>query len=71
MERHTFSVEEMGCTGCERSVETALRRVRGVTEADADFHSRTVDVVAAADVSAADLRTAIEGTGYEVTPGNA
>ncbi len=71
MDTRTFRVDGMGCTGCERSVETALRRVDGVDTVEADFHTRTVEVTAEEGVADADLRTAIERTGYEVTPSDA
>ncbi|WP_254536847.1 heavy-metal-associated domain-containing protein [Halomarina litorea] len=70
MDERTFRVERMGCTGCERSVETALRRVDGVETVDADFHTRTVAVTVDEHVDEATLLTAIEHTGYEATPAN-
>lgn len=66
MDRKTLSVSGMSCSGCADNVETALRTLAGVTRADADHETDTVEVVADEDVTDADLRAAIEGAGYDV-----
>jgi copper chaperone len=64
MERTEFSVPEMACGGCERTVENAANDVEGVTRVDADHESGTVEV--AGDADPATVRTAIEESGYDV-----
>lgn len=66
MDRKILSVSGMSCNGCEDNVETALRTLAGVTRVDADHEADTVEIVAAEDVTDADLRAAIEGAGYDI-----
>jgi copper chaperone CopZ len=39
-----LDVQGMVCTGCEIGVETALKKLAGVTGADADFASKSAEV---------------------------
>lgn len=74
MRRETIPVTGMSCTGCERTVESALQRVEGVTRAEADHEGDAVEVVVddgVADedlqgVADEDLQAAVERAGYDV-----
>lgn len=65
MDRKTISVSGMSCTGCEQTVETALRNLNGVSRVDADHEADTVDVVIEEGISD-DVTAAIEQAGYDV-----
>jgi len=58
----TISVEGMSCGHCEQTVEEALRRVAGVTDASADREAERASVEGDADVTA--LVLAVEEAGY-------
>jgi copper chaperone CopZ len=58
----TITVEGMHCSGCERTVEDALREVDGVTDAAADREAEQAAVSGTADVDA--LVEAVEQAGY-------
>jgi copper chaperone len=66
MERELFAVSGMTCTGCERSVENALRGLDGVTRVAADHTDGTVEMVVDEGVPSDALRDAIESAGYDV-----
>ncbi|MEF8826663.1 MAG: heavy metal-associated domain-containing protein [Halapricum sp.] len=52
----------MSCGHCEQTVEEALRRVAGVTDASADREAERASVEGDADVTA--LVLAVEEAGY-------
>lgn len=60
-----LTVDDMACTGCETTVEEALRDVPGVTGVEADHESGTVTVEGDAD--AADLVAAVDDAGYQAS----
>ena len=64
MER-TIDVDGMACTGCERTVETELAELAGVTNVEADHERDTVTVIGDADSDR--LAAAVREAGYEVT----
>lgn len=66
MKREALSVTGMSCNGCEQTVENALRTISGVTRAEADHETDTVEVVIEDDVTDEDLNDAIENAGYDV-----
>lgn len=66
MKRETLSVTGMSCTGCEQTVENALRTLDGVTRIEANHEGDTIEVVVEDDVADEDLHAAIEDAGYEV-----
>ena len=66
MEQKTITVTGMSCTGCEQSVENALRDVDGVTRVEADHEGDTVEVVVDGDTADDSLTAAIRDAGYEV-----
>ncbi len=59
----TIKTSGLRCGHCDASVESALLKVAGVTDADADHESNTVTVECDADVSAEVLKAAVEGAG--------
>jgi Cu+-exporting ATPase len=61
-----LSVSGMSCAGCVASVETALNRVGGVTQANVNFAEHTATV--AGEVSAESLVNAIRAAGYDAAP---
>ena len=66
----SFNVKSKGimCGHCEAKVESALLKVAGVTDAEADHETNVVKVECSADVTADAVRAAIEGASdtYEV-----
>ena len=61
--KYEIKTEGMHCGHCEAAVESALLKVAGVTDADADHDTNTVEVETSAPVSDADLKAAVEGAG--------
>jgi copper chaperone CopZ len=60
-----YHVEGMTCTGCESSVEQAIRSVRGVKSVDASFKdSRAVVDLNPKAGKPKDILAAIERSGY-------
>jgi len=66
MQRETITVTGMSCGGCERTVESALSKVEGVSRVDADNEAETVEVVVADDAADEDITAAIEQAGFDV-----
>ncbi len=67
MTRERFNVPAVSCGHCKSAIETALRPLNGVAEADVDIDGRSVAV--AYDESVVDRTTvvrAIESAGYPV-----
>jgi len=58
-----ITVEGMNCGGCEETVESALRDLPSVRDAEADNETDTVTVEG--DASDDDIATAVEDAGYE------
>lgn len=42
MEKLTIKIEGMSCGGCEKSVESVLAKINGITSVKADHVSKTV-----------------------------
>lgn len=59
----TLTVEGMTCGHCEQTVEEAIGRVAGVTDATADREAEQVTVEGDADPDA--MIAAVEEAGYE------
>ena len=55
--RYTIKTSGLMCGHCDATVETALLNVAGVTDADADHETQTVQV------ECADTAAAVEGAG--------
>lgn len=61
-----LDIEGMTCTGCEYSVETALTKIAGVTNAEANYEGKSVEVAFDPEVAAvAQLVEAVNKTGFK------
>lgn len=68
MTKVVFEVGGMSCNHCKMSVEKALKTVKGVASAEVNLPRGTASVSFDEAVCAIpDMKTAIEGAGYEVT----
>ena len=61
--RFTIKTSGLMCGHCDANVETALLNVVGVTDADADHETQTVQVECADTVTAEQLAAAVEASG--------
>lgn len=61
--RFTIKTSGLMCGHCDATVETALLNVAGVTDADADHETQTVQVECADTVTVEQLTAAVEGAG--------
>lgn len=61
--RYTIKTTGLICGHCDATVETALLNVAGVTDADADHETQTVQVECADTVTVEQLTAAVEGAG--------
>lgn len=67
VEKRTFTVEGMSCTGCEQNVANALQNIEGVRRVDADHQGGEVDVVFDEGEASEDgIADAIHRAGYDV-----
>ncbi|MFQ5639666.1 MAG: cation transporter [bacterium] len=67
-EKITLDVKGMTCSGCEYSVEAALKKVKGVTIAEADFvKEKAVVDYDPKVVKVEQLVEAVNKTGYKAT----
>jgi Cu+-exporting ATPase len=64
-----FIIEGAGCASCVGKIESALKKVPGVTQAEMNFAQRTVSVRGSA--GAQDLIKAVEQAGYKAKSSNA
>lgn len=61
--QYVIKTEGLHCGHCDASVESALLAVAGVTDADSDHETQTVQVTCADEVKPAELAAAVEQTG--------
>ena len=61
--RYVIKTQGLMCGHCEATVETALLKVAGVTDAEADHETNTVEVECADNVTPAQLEAAVTGAG--------
>ena len=61
--KYQIKTRGLHCGHCDASVEAALLKVAGVTDADADHETNTVDVECTQDTTLESLTAAIEGAG--------
>ncbi|RYE08438.1 MAG: cadmium-translocating P-type ATPase [Hyphomicrobiales bacterium] len=61
-----FRVEGMDCAACATKIETAVRRVPGVTEASASFTAGTLNVTHDGSAQRAAIEKAVRHVGYGV-----
>lgn len=63
--QRTITVTGMTGTGCENTVENALKNVPGIRDVTADHGDETVEVVVDDDVSDEKIGDAVYNAGYE------
>lgn len=65
----TFDIKGMSCASCAASIESTLRAINGVVEANVNFATKTVKVNYDREMTNADeLQSAVKNSGYEITP---
>lgn len=61
--KYQIKTRGLHCGHCDASVEAALLKVAGVTDADANHETNTVEVECTQDTTPESLAAAIEGAG--------
>jgi len=64
MTTRTYSVPGISCGHCKSAIEGELAPLEGVESALVDIDAKTVTVVG--EITAADVRAAVDEAGYEV-----
>ncbi len=67
-QKKTFRVKEMDCADCATGLEQAVRRVPGVQQVKAVFHTGTLQVWTAPEVDERALHEAAQHAGYHLLP---
>ena len=62
---YTIKTEGLHCGHCDAAVETELMKVTGVTDADANHETNTVQVECSGEVAAEALVAAVEAAGFK------
>ncbi|MCB0996375.1 MAG: heavy-metal-associated domain-containing protein [Acidimicrobiales bacterium] len=65
MTTRTYTVPGMSCDHCRHAIETEVTKLAGVDTVGVDLEQKLVRVEG--DASEADVRTAIDEAGYDVT----
>lgn len=68
MIQRTYTVLGMACGSCATFISEELQHLPGVTAVSVDIARDTVTLTSAHEVEAADVRSAVERAGYELTP---
>lgn len=63
--QYIIKTEGLHCGHCDASVETELMKVTGVTDADADHETNTVQVETEGEVAAEALADAVVAAGFK------
>lgn len=63
--QYIIKTEGLHCGHCDASVETELMKVAGVTDADADHETNTVQVETEGEVAAEALADAVVASGFK------
>ena len=66
MKHYLLKVQGMSCAHCKSAVESALRAVPGVEDAQVDLAAGTASVACGDGVDAATLKAAVQDQGYDV-----
>ena len=66
MKTVTFGVEGMACGHCKAAVETAVKKVVGVTDAVADLDAKSLTATCNDGVSEAAIKEAVLSVGFDV-----
>ena len=61
--KYTIKTKGLMCGHCEATVESALLKVAGVTDAEADHDTNTVEAECGANVTPEQLSAAVDGAG--------
>lgn len=61
--KYTIKTKGLMCGHCEATVESALLKVVGVTDAEADHDTNTVEVECGANVTPEQLSAVVDGAG--------
>ncbi|WP_308623093.1 heavy metal-associated domain-containing protein [uncultured Enorma sp.] len=62
---YTIKTEGLHCGHCDAAVETEVMKVAGVTDADANHETNTVQVECSGEVAAEALIAAVEAAGFK------
>lgn len=63
----TYTVTDMTCDHCVRSVREEIGEIDGVSDIDVDLASGAVTVTSAAALDEATVRAAVEEAGYRLS----
>jgi Cd2+/Zn2+-exporting ATPase len=63
-----FSVKGMDCASCATKIETAVKRIDGVTGIKVGLHTETLSVNLADDKAGAKVEKAVRDLGYDIAP---
>ena len=67
MQKEVFQVEGMSCNHCKMAVETAVKKLPGMLQAEVDLTAKTLQVeYEGAKTSSLQIRQAVEEAGFEV-----
>jgi len=64
MEKKTFLVPEIGCSGCVRTVESTVKQINGVDSVSADEQTKQVVVQWQAPATWEQIKTALAEVDY-------
>ena len=64
MTLYALTVKGMTCSGCEKAIESSLRKVKGVVEVNAEHREGRVKVEGDG-MEMDSLRAAVEGAGFD------
>jgi copper chaperone CopZ len=70
MEKLTFSVENLKCSGCASSITGKLKQIKGIAEVVVDIENETVTVNADETVDRNRVSSALEKLGYPESGNN-
>lgn len=62
---YIIKTEGLHCGHCDAAVETELMKVAGVTDADANHETNTVQIECSGEVAAESLTAAVEAAGFK------
>ncbi|MCS7280178.1 MAG: heavy-metal-associated domain-containing protein [Desulfobacterota bacterium] len=66
MKTITLQVKGMGCSHCERRIESAVKRIKNVIACEANVETETLKVTYEGEIDLEALKRAIESEGYEL-----
>jgi len=66
MNRLTLTIEGMTCHHCEMTVEKAVKQLKNVLSAKADYQNKTLEIVYTGELKIEDVKQKVEEAGYKV-----